>query len=178
MTDSQILKNIRKALRLHQDELANALGMKQGSISDIERGKNGLSRSLKKSLSDKFYIAKLYFEGEEVQMFMPGKEDVAMLEADKYRKKNRKKSGFEDSELSQPSTEIEKLRRELDHRAEILAAKEETVSVLKQQVTEYGQQLEHYRKLLSTLQREKIELQAELEVLRGKSQGAKAKGSG
>lgn len=37
------LKEFRKDLGLNQEEMANSLGLKQGSYSDIERGKVGVS---------------------------------------------------------------------------------------------------------------------------------------
>jgi transcriptional regulator with XRE-family HTH domain len=42
MTESERLKEIRKVLGLTQRELSEALEIKQGSYSDVERGKAGI----------------------------------------------------------------------------------------------------------------------------------------
>ena len=39
-------KKVRESLKLDQNAIAKALNMKQGSISDIERGKNGVSNDV------------------------------------------------------------------------------------------------------------------------------------
>lgn len=57
MFDNQCFKKVRKELNLTQKEFADALGIKQGSLSDIERGKtNDLSNSVKTILKDKYHI--------------------------------------------------------------------------------------------------------------------------
>ncbi|WP_341217068.1 helix-turn-helix domain-containing protein [uncultured Wocania sp.] len=57
MFDNQRFKKVRKELNLTQKEFADALGIKQGSLSDIERGKtNDLSNSVKTIVKEKFNV--------------------------------------------------------------------------------------------------------------------------
>ena len=57
-TPNERLKTVRKALGLSQVELAKVLGIKQGSYSDVERGRAdvGVSNSIKLILKDKYRV--------------------------------------------------------------------------------------------------------------------------
>lgn len=55
--DNQRFTIVRKAIGLSQKGLGDSIGIKQGSVSDIERGKvSDLSNQIKKVLVDKFNI--------------------------------------------------------------------------------------------------------------------------
>jgi phage repressor protein C with HTH and peptisase S24 domain len=65
MNDSEKIKNIRKELSLDQIGFASILDMKQGSISDIERGRIGISEKVKNKLIE-IGINKNYIENGEI----------------------------------------------------------------------------------------------------------------
>lgn len=56
MTENERFKIVRKELGLSQEALADALDMEQGSISDVERGKVGVSDNIKFKLKRKFGV--------------------------------------------------------------------------------------------------------------------------
>src|SRR3546814_17878654 len=85
MSDNQKVKKIRAKVKLSQPLFALALNMKQGSISDIERGRTGVSNKLKKELEKVFYIASSYRKTDEGEMFQPGKEKAALDKANAIR---------------------------------------------------------------------------------------------
>jgi len=65
MSENDRLKEIRKTLELTQREFSEALDIKQGSYSDVERGKAGISAILLKNLIRRFRINPLWIcEGE------------------------------------------------------------------------------------------------------------------
>jgi len=65
MSENERLKEIRKSLNLTQREFSEALDIKQGSYSDVERGKAGISAVLLKNLIRRFRINPLWLcEGE------------------------------------------------------------------------------------------------------------------
>lgn len=63
------LKQVREALELNQGEFAETLGLKQGSYSDIERGKNGVSGSVKQLLFSVHNVNSTWFESGQGNMF-------------------------------------------------------------------------------------------------------------
>ena len=65
MTENERLKKMRLALGLNQRLFSEALGIKQGSYSDVERGKSGLSAIIIKALIVKFRVNPIWlFEGK------------------------------------------------------------------------------------------------------------------
>jgi len=50
------LKHLRKTLNYRQGEFAQMLDIKQGSYSDIERGRNGVSPNVQRILEEKFNV--------------------------------------------------------------------------------------------------------------------------
>lgn len=55
-TENERLKNLREDLKLSQTLFAQTLGIKAGSLSDIERGRIGISASLLKELANKYKV--------------------------------------------------------------------------------------------------------------------------
>jgi transcriptional regulator with XRE-family HTH domain len=70
MTENQRLKEVRKALGLNQRNFSDTLGMKQGSYSDVERGKTGISAVIIKSLITKFRVDPLWLCEGRGSMFI------------------------------------------------------------------------------------------------------------
>lgn len=54
------LKDIRKKLGITQKEFSKSVGIKQGSYSDIERGKVGISANLMRNLVIKYRISPIW----------------------------------------------------------------------------------------------------------------------
>src|SRR3546814_19060836 len=103
MSDNQKVKKIRAKVKLSQPLFALALNMKQGSISDIERGRTGVSNKLKKELEKVFYIASSYWKNDEGAMFQPGKEQAALDKANAMREQG-------DAGISEKETKEEERR--------------------------------------------------------------------
>jgi transcriptional regulator with XRE-family HTH domain len=72
MIDNQRIKIFREALNLSQGEFAEKLGMKQGSISDVERGKANVSRKLINLLQSNFNLNESWLIQGEGSMFDKG----------------------------------------------------------------------------------------------------------
>lgn len=69
--DNQRFKSMRRELNLTQKELSDNLGIQQGSLSDIERGKtHDLSNPVKRILADKFKINIDYLYGISEKVFL------------------------------------------------------------------------------------------------------------
>lgn len=70
MSISIRLKKVRQALNLGQTEFAEALSLRQGSYSDIERGKvKGLSTEIVEILHKRFHVNIDYIYNGEGEMF-------------------------------------------------------------------------------------------------------------
>ncbi|HOP03068.1 MAG TPA: helix-turn-helix domain-containing protein [Tenuifilaceae bacterium] len=82
MTEGDRLKEIRKFLGLTQRELSEALEIKQGSYSDVERGKAGISSLLLRNLIKKFRVNPLWLCDGEGKMFI-GTNDNYIIETGK-----------------------------------------------------------------------------------------------
>ena len=69
ISENDRLKKIRLHLKMKQEEFANVLGMQQGSISDIERGRNTVSDDVKYRLDKEINVNKNWIETGEGDMF-------------------------------------------------------------------------------------------------------------
>jgi len=76
MSENERLKEIRKSLDLTQREFSDALDIKQGSYSDVERGKAGISAVLLKNLIRRFRINPLWLCEGEGDMFIESPEGL------------------------------------------------------------------------------------------------------
>ena len=56
MTPNERVKELRNKLGLSQSEFAERLGLKQGSYSDIERGRNNISQTVILLLEKQFNV--------------------------------------------------------------------------------------------------------------------------
>ncbi|MFW5803913.1 MAG: helix-turn-helix domain-containing protein [bacterium] len=74
LNENTRLKEIRKRLGFTQKEFSNNIGIKQGSYSDIERGKVGISSNLMRNLVIKYRINPTWlYEGRGKQFL---EEDI------------------------------------------------------------------------------------------------------
>lgn len=70
MTENDRFKIVRRELGLNQDAFAKGLGIKQGSLSDIERGKVGVSDAIKFKLRKKYNIDIEFIEGKSDNIYL------------------------------------------------------------------------------------------------------------
>jgi transcriptional regulator with XRE-family HTH domain len=89
MTENDRLKEIRKKLKLTQLEFSQALEIKQGSYSDVERGKAGISALLLKNLIRKYKINPLWLCEGVGEMFMNLSSDYGKNIFGKHKPKQR-----------------------------------------------------------------------------------------
>jgi transcriptional regulator with XRE-family HTH domain len=77
MTENERLKIVRTHLGLTQRAFSEGLDIKQGSYSDVERGKAGVSAILLKSLIRKFRVNPLWLCEGEGTMFIESDAECA-----------------------------------------------------------------------------------------------------
>ncbi|MDX9846790.1 MAG: helix-turn-helix transcriptional regulator [Tenuifilaceae bacterium] len=70
MTENERLKTIRAELKLTQRAFSESLEIKQGSYSDVERGKAGISALLLKNLIRKYRVNPLWLCEGDGEMFL------------------------------------------------------------------------------------------------------------
>ncbi|MFP4060072.1 MAG: helix-turn-helix domain-containing protein [bacterium] len=89
MTENQRLREFRKKLGYTQKDFSIKLGLKQGSYSDVERGKVGVSGVLLKNLIKKFRINPIWlYEGlGDMLVNESGNYISGMVDAKKGKKK-------------------------------------------------------------------------------------------
>jgi len=73
MADSK-LKKIRKVLGLNQAQLAEKLGIKQGTYSDIQSEKSNITTTMKLLLQFRFSVNISYFDDDNEPMFLPTRQ--------------------------------------------------------------------------------------------------------
>lgn len=120
MTENQAIRFIRTQLGLDQLSFAEALNMKQGSISDIERGKAPVSKKFINKLSSILYID---------QNFIAGKSEDIFLKPHSLESVKKQILSIQENTLQ----EVDKLKTELVHKKEIMEAKNEIIALLKEE---------------------------------------------
>lgn len=70
------LRQLRRHLGVNQCDFAESIGLKQGSYSDIERGRSGLSNHVKMSLSEKYNVNIDWLVNGEGDMFTGEPKEV------------------------------------------------------------------------------------------------------
>lgn len=111
MSENERLKEIRKLLDFTQREFSEALDIKQGSYSDVERGKAGISAVLLKNLIRRFRINPLWLCEGEGEMFIDTSQSGIVSNTSNPIQSNKIKTGkLEiDQENSIQQQEINKL---------------------------------------------------------------------
>jgi transcriptional regulator with XRE-family HTH domain len=87
--ENKRLKKIRETLGDNQTEFSEKLGIKQGSLSDIERGKNDMpvSDQIKMILYKSLGISKVWFETGKGEMFVTKKPTSDPEDYDEIKRK-------------------------------------------------------------------------------------------
>lgn len=122
MTENERLKALRSTLGLTQRLFSQSLEIKQGSYSDVERGKAGISAVLLKNLIRKYRVNPLWLCEGEGSMFIEQKNGVELnisfegesgkVVADSYSK-DTEKDGFI-GQLERQQQYIENLKGIID----------------------------------------------------------------
>jgi len=132
MSENQRVKELRKLLKLNQEEFANSIGIQQGSLSDLERGKIGISSEVLKSLIRVYRINPIWLYDGEGEM---------ILKLDLSNRDNKNKAGIENQEILEKSNKIEddeyhKSYHNQYHKEYILE-KEQHIDKVEEQQAEY-----------------------------------------
>jgi transcriptional regulator with XRE-family HTH domain len=112
MTESERLKEIRKVLDLTQREMSDALEIKQGSYSDVERGKAGISALLLKNLIRKYRVNPLWLCEGEGSMFI-GHQETAFFKPIDPSKFNKNSEQFT-ANTPGPTSSNEEIDNQID----------------------------------------------------------------
>jgi transcriptional regulator with XRE-family HTH domain len=122
MTENERLKTLRKQLGFSQADFSEKLGIKQGSYSDIERGRNKVSASILMKLQEVFNINTKWIQSGKGDIYakpdskISGRENVRTIKyydldatasiiqvfeaGDKYQPSEIMVPGFSDCELA------------------------------------------------------------------------------
>jgi transcriptional regulator with XRE-family HTH domain len=109
MSENERLKEIRKSLDFTQREFSDALDIKQGSYSDVERGKAGISAVLLKNLIRRFRINPLWLCEGEGEMFIDA-PDGLMISSSKPTISHKIKHSQKDSDREPSADHLEQIK--------------------------------------------------------------------
>jgi transcriptional regulator with XRE-family HTH domain len=129
MSENERLKEIRKSLDLTQREFSDALDIKQGSYSDVERGKAGISAVLLKNLIRRFRINPLWLCEGEGEMFIDTPEGT-IANTGKLNTFHHVKHSYKESE-KEPSSELLEQVKHLEQQQENLENLKSIIDFLK-----------------------------------------------
>ncbi len=117
MKEHERLKHLRKTLGFTQVELSQALDIKQGSYSDVERGKAGISAMLMKVLLRKFNVNPLWLCEGAGSMFVEEKETVSQFResANDYEMNSKAKVSVSTSDIDKYIDQAEKQQKHLEN---------------------------------------------------------------
>lgn len=117
MTENERLKIVRQHFKLTQKGFSQALDIKQGSYSDVERGKAGVSAHLLKNLIKRYKVNPLWLCEGEGDMF---------FELDS----NTPKDNVTNDAVNKIKAEREELRQLLLHKQQCVENIKEIVAFL------------------------------------------------
>ena len=84
-TVNERIKHIRKRVNYSQADFAKTIGIKQSTLSDIERGKIGVSTNLIQKISKYYYVSTDWIlTGKLSSVYMP--DDGSLINIEKLRK--------------------------------------------------------------------------------------------
>ena len=117
MSENERLKEIRKSLELTQREFSDALDIKQGSYSDVERGKAGISAVLLKNLIRRFRINPLWLCEGEGAMFIDGPDEISKANLSRVPKNSGipLQKSMDKSHLNELQEQIDQLELQQDN---------------------------------------------------------------
>lgn len=133
MSENERLKEIRKLLDFTQREFSEALDIKQGSYSDVERGKAGISAVLLKNLIRRFRINPLWLCEGEGEMFIDTTNSGTETIATTSFTQNSKSKGVRNEFDSENSIQHQELVKLLEQQQEHLENLKSIVDFLKKE---------------------------------------------
>lgn len=80
MTDSEKIKEIRKALDMTQAEFAERLNVTQAQVSSLEKGTRKLNSRTIKDICREFDINEKYLTNEQEEMFIKQVQDDELID--------------------------------------------------------------------------------------------------
>ncbi len=110
MSENERLKEIRKLLDFTQREFSDALDIKQGSYSDVERGKAGISAVLLKNLIRRFRINPLWLCEGEGEMFIDTSNNGVSIASGIINLGNRGKSSSKETNNEMTTMQFEQIK--------------------------------------------------------------------
>jgi transcriptional regulator with XRE-family HTH domain len=112
MKENERLKSIRTNLGLTQRQFSHSLDIKQGSYSDVERGKAGISSVLLKNLIKKYRINPLWLcEGEGGMFLVENPKGVHLKESSRAIV-NMQKESDEDIDFPEEDDQVKLVERQ------------------------------------------------------------------
>ena len=128
MTENQRLREFRKKLGYAQKDFSLKLGLKQGSYSDVERGKVGISGILLKNLIKRFRINPMWL--------YEGLGDMLITEGGNYL------SGMvDDQENEKPKDDSERSSERCRHLEKLAEAHQQTIQTQKELIHSLREQI-------------------------------------
>ncbi len=110
MSENERLKEIRKLLDFTQREFSDALDIKQGSYSDVERGKAGISAVLLKNLIRRFRINPLWLCEGEGEMFIDTSNNGVSIASGIINLGNRGKNSSKETNNEMTTMQFEQIK--------------------------------------------------------------------
>jgi len=110
MSENERLKAIRNQLGLTQRVFSEALEIKQGSYSDVERGKAGISAVLLKNLIRKYRVNPLWLCEGEGLMFI--EKEMGVLSSSSFETEPSSLSVLKATQVGDEDSLIERLERQ------------------------------------------------------------------
>lgn len=132
MSENERLKEIRKLLDFTQREFSDALDIKQGSYSDVERGKAGISAVLLKNLIRRFRINPLWLCEGEGEMFIDASNGGITISTNNISQASKAKGARHDIDGDSASLQQEQLKL-LEQHQEYLENMKSIVDFLKKE---------------------------------------------
>lgn len=143
MTENQRLKEVQKLQKIKtQREFADILGIKQGSLSDIYREKEGVgvSNSIKRILENRYSINIHWLETGEGKMLKP----IGLMnetEADKWENNPKVQHGEPLPASVGQSDEYCRLFDSYTSALRAIEAQKETIAIQKERISELKEQI-------------------------------------
>ncbi|RPH33834.1 MAG: XRE family transcriptional regulator [Bacteroidales bacterium] len=131
MSENERLKEIRKLLNFTQREFSDALDIKQGSYSDVERGKAGISAVLLKNLIRRFRINPLWLCEGEGEMFIDTSSGIS-ISPNQINLSNKGKSSPKEADNELNTIQLEQIKH-LEQQQENLENLKSIIDFLKKE---------------------------------------------
>ena len=158
---NQRLKEIRKALNLTQKDIAKAIGLEQGSYSDLERGRvQTLSNSVQILLQEKFNVNIDYLLKGDVEMFLDTTQ-FSIVEKSKpnyhatQQKQLPKSHSMETQDYDELRNKIRELEKQIELYLSLLKSKDNEIRSKENELKSKDDNIALMRELIEQLKEQK-----------------------